>query len=73
MLLVKVVLVPGHGAEEAVQQILTKAGYLESLAKGVPKALVEPDPECARGGLRRRSQLADEREMSCWRWAGCGI
>ena len=73
VLLVEVLLVPGHGAEEAVQQTLTKAGCLDSLAQGAPKALVEPDPECALGELRRRSQLADEREMSCWRWAGCGI
>ena len=52
---------------------LTKAVRLDSLAKGVPEALVKPDPECARGDLRRRSQLADRREMLCWRWAGCGI
>ena len=48
MLLVEVLLVPGHGADEAVEQISTEARRLESLAEGVPEALVEPDPECAR-------------------------
>ena len=67
VLLVEVLLVPGYGADEAGQQTLTKAGCLESLAKGVSKALVATYPECAQGELRRRSQLADEREMSCWR------
>ena len=73
VLLVEDLLFPGHGDEEAVQQTLTKASRLGSLAKGATEALVEPDPECSRGNLRRRSQLADGREMSSWRWAGRGI